>query len=61
MRGAPRQRRQCIEQYMVSQESLMFLAKRYNINHQTVAKQRNQTLFEDLPTGSKQARSTFLC
>ena len=43
-----------------SQESLRGLAKRYGINPKTVAKWRNRSSIQDLPTGPKQAQSTVL-
>jgi transposase len=43
-----------------SQESLRGLAKRYGINQKTVAKWKQRDTVTDLPTGPKEAKSTFL-
>ena len=43
-----------------SQASLRTLAKRYGINQKTVAKWKKRTSVADLPTGSRQAKSTVL-
>ncbi len=43
-----------------SQESLRALASRYGVNQKTIAKWRQRSTVEDLPTGPKQARSTVL-
>ena len=44
-----------------SQESLRALASRYGVNQKTIAKWRQRSTVDDLPTGPKQARSTTLC
>ncbi len=44
-----------------SQESLRALASRYGVNQKTIAKWRQRSTINDLPTGPKQARSTVLC
>lgn len=43
-----------------SQESLIVLSKRYGINPKTVAKWKRRTSVSDLPTGTKDAKSTTL-
>jgi len=43
-----------------SQESLRTLASRYGVNQKTIAKWRQRSTVDDLPTGPKQARSTVL-
>ena len=43
-----------------SQESLRALAKRYSINPETVAKWKKRTAVGDLPTATKDAKSTIL-
>src|SRR6202050_3401622 len=43
-----------------SQESLRSLAKRYGINPKTVAKWKKRNSVGDLPTGPKEAKSTWL-
>jgi transposase len=43
-----------------SQESLRALAKRYGINQKTVAKWKQRTSVADIPTGSKDPKSTVL-
>ena len=43
-----------------SQESLRALASRYGVNQKTIAKWRQRSTVNDLPTGPKQARSTTL-
>ena len=43
-----------------SQESLRALARRYGINHKTVAKWKKRVSVVDLPTGPKEPRSTVL-
>ena len=43
-----------------SQESLRALAKRYGVNHKTVAKWKNRTSVADVPTGPKEPKSTVL-
>ncbi len=43
-----------------SQASLRTLARRYGINHKTVAKWKKRTATADLPTGPKVAKSTVL-
>ena len=43
-----------------SQESLRALASRYGVNQKTIAKWRQRSTVNDLPTGPKQARSTVL-
>jgi transposase-like protein len=43
-----------------SQESLGTLAKRYGINQKTVANWKRRTSVADLPSGSRQAKSTVL-
>jgi len=43
-----------------SQESLRTLAKRYGINHTTVAKWKKRTSVDDLTTGPKNPRSSVL-
>ena len=43
-----------------SQESLRALASRYGVNQKTIAKWRQRSTVDDLPTGPKQARSTVL-
>ncbi len=43
-----------------SQESLRALASRYGVNQKTIAKWRQRSTVDDLPTGPRQARSTTL-
>ena len=43
-----------------SQESLMWLAKRYGINPKTVAKWRKRYSVVDIPTGPTSPKSTVL-
>jgi len=43
-----------------SQESLRALASRYGVNQKTIAKWKQRTFVDDLPTGPKQAKSTVL-
>ncbi len=43
-----------------SQESLRALASRYGVNQKTIAKWRQRSTVDDLPTGPRQARSTVL-
>jgi transposase InsO family protein len=43
-----------------SQESLRTLASRYGVNQKTIAKWRQRSTVDDLPTGPRQARSTVL-
>ena len=43
-----------------SQESLMVLAGRYNINPKTIAKWKKRISVPDMPTGPKNAKSTVL-
>ena len=43
-----------------SQESLMWLAKRYSINPKTVAKWRKRSSVVDMPTGPTSPKSTVL-
>ena len=43
-----------------SQESLRALASRYGVNQKTIAKWRQRSTVDDLPTGPKQAKSTVL-
>jgi transposase InsO family protein len=43
-----------------SQESLRALASRYGVNQKTIAKWRQRTSVDDVPTGPRQARSTVL-
>ena len=43
-----------------SQESVRALAKRYSISQKTVAKWKQRETVADLPTGSKEAKSTVL-
>jgi len=43
-----------------SQESLRALASRYGVNQKTIAKWRQRSTVNDLPTGPRQARSTVL-
>lgn len=43
-----------------SQESLMWLAKRYGINPKTVAKWRKRSSVVDIPTGPTSPKSTVL-
>ena len=43
-----------------SQESLRALASRHGVNQKTIAKWRQRSTVDDLPTGPKQARSTIL-
>ena len=49
--AAPRRQRQFVERY---------LASRYGVNQKTIAKWRQRSSVNDLPTGPKQARSTVL-
>ncbi len=42
------------------QESLRALASRYGVNQKTIAKWRQRSTLDNLPTGPKQARSTVL-
>jgi 2,4-dienoyl-CoA reductase-like NADH-dependent reductase (Old Yellow Enzyme family) len=42
-----------------SQESLIALSKRYSTNPKTVAKWKRHTSVSDLPTGPKDAHSTW--
>ena len=43
-----------------SQESLRALASRYGVNQKTIAKWKQRSSVNDLPTGPKQAKSTVL-
>lgn len=43
-----------------SQESLRSLAKRHGVNQKTVARWKKRSSVADLPTGTKEARSTVL-
>ena len=43
-----------------SQESLRALASRYGVNQKTIARWRQRSTVDDLPTGPRQARSTTL-
>ena len=43
-----------------SQESLRTLARRYGINQKTVAKWKRRSSVADLPTGSREPRSSVL-
>jgi len=43
-----------------SQESLRALASRYRVNQKTIAKWKQRSSVDDLPTGPKQAKSTVL-
>ena len=57
--AAPPRQRQSVERQH-SQESLRALASRYGVNQKTIAKWRQRSTVDDLPTGPKQARSTVL-
>ena len=58
--GAPARQRRCVEQYNISQASLIRLAERYALNPKTVAKWKKRSFVHDAPMGPKAPRSTVL-